>query len=228
MHLLSLKLLVVEDDVANLELMTEVLSSVEAEVRPVGDSREAAVLVEQQRFDGVFLDLEMPNLDGFALAQRVRASSWNKSTPIVIVTGREQRDTMHQAFATGATFFLQKPIDRHKLIRLFRTVQGTMVENRRRCARVTVQTEVTCAVGPKIYQGRTWNLSQGGIQVEADNLRIGDTVHLTFRLPRSDQEIEAIGKVQWANQTRQGIQFVKMTTKSQEEIKEFISQVEAM
>ena len=99
--MLSLKLLVVEDDRASLELMTEVLRSLEAEIHPISDSQEAAVLVNREKFDGVFLDLEMPNLNGFALAQKVRTSSWNRSTPIVIVTGRDERDTMHQAFATG-------------------------------------------------------------------------------------------------------------------------------
>jgi CheY-like chemotaxis protein len=72
---LSLKLLVVEYDPASLELMSEVLRSLEAEVRPFSNSQEAAALVHQQKFDGIFLDLEMPNLDGLALAQEVRTSS---------------------------------------------------------------------------------------------------------------------------------------------------------
>ncbi len=225
--MLSLKLLVVEDDPASLELMTEVLESLEAEVRPVSDSQEAAILVNQEKFDGVFLDLEMPNLDGFALAKRVRASSWNKSTPIVIVTGQDERETMHQAFATGATFFLQKPVDRHKLARLFRTVRGTMIENRRRYARVPLQTEVTCTVGSKTIRGRTWNLSQGGIQVEAGNLQPGETVRLAFRLSGSAVMIDTFGTVVWAKQTRQGIRFAQMTNQNQEAIREFISQVES-
>ena len=162
----SLKLLVVEDDIASLELMTEVFTSLEAEVRPVSDSREAAGLINQEKFDGIFLDLEMPNLNGFELATRIRSSSWNKATPIVIVTGRDERQTMQEAFAMGATFFLQKPVDRQKLSILFRTVRGGMLENRRRSIRVPLQTDVTCEVGSRTVRGVTWNLSQGGMQVE--------------------------------------------------------------
>ncbi len=121
----SLKLLVVEDDIANLELMTEVFKTLEAEVRPISDSESAARVVAQEKFDGIFLDLEMPKLNGFELAQKIRESSWNKLTPIVVVTGREDRDTMQKAFAIGATFFLQKPVDRQKLNSLLRTVRGT-------------------------------------------------------------------------------------------------------
>src|SRR3984893_13763192 len=112
---MALKLLIVEDDLPSLELMAEVFASLKAEVRPVSDSQEAAGLVNQEKFDGIFLDLEMPNLHGFDLARRIRKSSWNKSTPIIIVTGRDERDTMQQAFSIGATFFLQKPVDRQKL-----------------------------------------------------------------------------------------------------------------
>src|SRR6202022_4762346 len=139
-----LKLLVVEDNIASLELMTEVFTSLKAEVRPLSDSERAVGIVNQERFDGIFLDLEMPNLNGFDLARLIRKSSWNKSTPIVIVTGRDERDTMQQVFSIGATFFLQKPVDRQKLSILFRTVCGGMLDNRRRSARIPLQTEVVC------------------------------------------------------------------------------------
>ncbi|HWO36322.1 MAG TPA: response regulator [Candidatus Acidoferrum sp.] len=82
-----LRLLIVEDDLSSLELMTEVFTSLKAEVRPVSDSEKAVGMVNQEKFDGIFLDLEMPKLNGFDLARLIRKSSWNKSTPIIIVTG---------------------------------------------------------------------------------------------------------------------------------------------
>src|SRR5712672_4714650 len=144
-----LKLLVVEDNIAIFELMTEVFTSLKADVRPLSESEKAVGMVNQERFDGIFLDLEMPNLSGFDLARLIRKSSWNKSTPIIIVTGRDERDTMQQVFSIGATFFLQKPVDRQKLSILFRTVCGGMLDNRRRSARVPLQTEVVCQVGDR-------------------------------------------------------------------------------
>jgi DNA-binding response OmpR family regulator len=224
--MLSLKLLVVEDDIACLELMTEVLKSQEAEVHPISDSREAATAINNKKFDGIFLDLEMPNLHGFSLTRSVRASSWNKTTPIVIVTGREERDTMQEAFATGATFFLQKPVDRNKLIRLFRTVRGTMSDNRRRYVRVPLQTDVTCQIESRTLYGRTWNLSQGGTQVEVDNLKPGESIRVSFRLPVSAVLVEAGGIVVWTKEGRQGIQFTKLTSQHRAEILDFIGQVE--
>lgn len=224
----SLKLLIVEDDVASLELMTEVFSSLKAQVRPIGDSEKAAVVINQERFDGIFLDLEMPKVNGFQLAQKVRESTWNKNTPIVIVTGRDERDTMGQAFAYGATFYLQKPVDRQKLSNLYRTVRGTLTENRRRGIRVPMQTEVTCTVGSRSIRGLSWNLSQGGMQVEVGDLNSGESVRISFGLPSSTTAIDIFGTVVWTKPDRQGIKFTKMTNQTQEEIRKFITQVEKL
>ena len=221
-----LKLLVVEDDLASLELMAEVFTSLKAQVRPVSDSEKAVDMVNQEKFDGIFLDLEMPNLNGFDLARLIRKSSWNKSTPIIIVTGRDERDTMQQAFSLGATFFLQKPVDRQKLSVLFRTVSGGMLENRRKYTRVPLQTEVICTVGSRTIRGMTWNLSQGGMQVEASDLQSKDRVRLSFRLPVSGVSIDAMGTVAWADEKRQGIQFTTLSTPAQQSIRKYITEDE--
>jgi len=222
----TLKLLIVDDDLTNLELMAEVFTSLKAEVRPVSDSADAVGMVNQERFDGIVLDLEMPNLNGFDLARLVRKSSRNKSTPIIIVTGRDERQTMQEAFAIGATFFLQKPVDRQKLSILFRTVSGGMLENRRKYTRVPLQTEVICIVGSRTVRGMTWNLSQGGMQLEANDLQSGDRVRLSLRLPVSGVSIDATGTVAWAKEKRQGIQFATLSTSAQQSIRDYIAEVE--
>jgi CheY-like chemotaxis protein len=221
-----LKLLVVEDNIASLELMTEVFTTLKAEVRPLSDSEKAVDIVNQERFDGIFLDLEMPNLNGFDLARLIRKSSWNRSTPIVIVTGRDERQTMQEAFAIGATFFLQKPVDRQKLSTLFRTVAGGMLENRRKNTRVPLQTEVVCIVGTRTIRGMTWNLSQGGMQVEANSLHPNDKVRISFQLPVSGVSVDAAGTVVWAGETRQGIQFAVLAESAQQAIRKYIAEVE--
>ena len=223
-----LKLLVVEDNLASLELMTEVFTSLKAEVCPISDSEKAVGAVNQERFDGIFLDLEMPKLNGFDLARLIRKSSWNKFTPIVIVTGRDERQTMQDAFALGATFFLQKPVDRQKLGILFRTVSGGMLENRRKYTRVPIQADVTCTVGPRTLRGVSWNLSQGGMQVEVADLKPKDAVRLSFKLPISAVAVDTAGIVVWATQRRQGIQFTNVSAQSQQSIRQFITDVEKM
>lgn len=223
-----LKLLVVEDNLPSLELMTEVFTSLKAEVHPISDSEKAVDVLNQEKFDGIFLDLEMPNLNGFDLARLIRKSSWNRSTPIVIVTGRDDRQTMREAFEIGATFFLQKPVDRQKLSALFRTVIGGMLENRRKSTRVPIQTEIACTVGSRTIRGTSWNLSQGGMQVEVDGLKPKDAIRLSFKLPVSGVVIDAAGVVVWGKESRQGIQFTTVSAQSQQSIRQFMAEVENM
>jgi len=223
----SLKLLVVEDDPPSLELMDEVLTSLKAQVLPTDDGRHAESLVNRETFDGIFLDLEMPNMHGLDLARNIRRSLWNRSTPIVIVTGHDERSTMQKAFAVGATFFLQKPVDRRKLTALFRAVRGVMLENRRRYVRVPLRAEVLCTHDLTSVSGMTWNLSQGGILIETmSSLKAGDEVRLSFRLPLSGKPIDGLGQVAWVSEGRQGIRFTKLTTQSSIAIKDFIAEIE--
>jgi CheY-like chemotaxis protein len=223
---MALRLLIVEDDVASLELMEEVFVSLNAEVRAIGESSKAADLVNRERYDGIFLDLEMPNMNGFDLARWIRNSSRNRSTPIITVTGRDDRQTMQQVFASGATFYLQKPVDRQKLTNLYRTVRGSLFECRRRFIRVPLQTEVVCTLDSQQLKGMSWNLSQGGIQVEVDGLKVGHNVRLAFRLPSSGAAIDATGSVIWVGETRQGIRFGHI--KGEQAIRDFIAEIEGV
>ena len=221
----NLKLLIVEDDQASLELMTEVFTSLKAEVLPVSEGRQAAALVNTEKFDGILMDLQMPDMHGFELAQRVRESAWNKATPIIIVTGYDSRNAMQQAFATGATFFLQKPVDRQKLTGLFRTVRGALLDNRRKYTRIPFQTQVACQTESRSTRGLTWNLSLGGIQIANPALRKGEQVQLSFALPGTSIVIDALGEVQWAEEDRRGIRFVRLSQRDENEIKKLIAQV---
>ena len=112
----ALRLLVVEDDATNLELMTELLEQLKAKVHPVVDSQEAASLIERDKFDVIFLDLTMPIVSGFELAKLVRESSCNKATPIVIITGRDEQDTMHLSFSRSRLIFFKNPSMRKNLV----------------------------------------------------------------------------------------------------------------
>jgi DNA-binding response OmpR family regulator len=219
----NLNLLLVEDDIPSLEMMTEVFASLNAEVRPVSDSEQAATLVNKERFDGIFLDLEMPKIHGLDLARRVRMSSWNKSTPIVVVTGRDDKEAMQEAFATGATYFLHKPIDRQRLSKLLRTVKGGMFQSRRRYSRIPFESEVTYVKNGATLKAKSLNLSHGGLQLDKANLKQGEMIRLSFQMPENGPQIEAIGTVVWTDGVRQGIQFTRMNSQHEAVLNEFIA-----
>ena len=89
---MTTKVLVVDDDPLTCELIHEVLSSAEIEACGVTDSRKAAALLQQEKFDAAFLDARMPAPDGIELTRQIRASALNKKTLVVMITGDETAD----------------------------------------------------------------------------------------------------------------------------------------
>jgi len=75
-------------------------------------------------------------------------------------------------------------------------------------------------------RGVTWNLSQGGMQLDASDLQLRDTVQLSFRLPGSGVAVDAVGAVVWENEKRHGIQFTNLGAQSQGSIRHYILELE--
>ena len=219
----KLKILVVEDDAATLELMQEVLSSFGVEVRSLQDSREAAELVRTEKFDGIFIDLLMPTLDGFRLARQIRDSGWNKSTPIIVVTGSDDRKTIEEAFAAGGSFFLRKPVDRQRLSVLLNTTRGAMLESRRRFMRVPVRMRVDCQRADKTVTCMSRNLSEKGIAFDVDeNFAKGQQVRLSFMLPGQDAKMTLAGVVTRVAERLVAVSFVNLNPTDRQRIRLFI------
>ena len=101
-----------------------------------------------------------------------------------------------------------------------------MLENRRRYARVPMRAQATYIVDSRTARGVSWNLSRGGMQLEASDLQLRATVQVSFRLPDSGVAVDALGSVIWANEGRHGIQFTKVGAQSQQSIRSYILQLE--
>ena len=222
---MRLKALVVEADPRSSDLMVEALKSFHMEPRFTSDSEEALALINREKYDGIFLELMMPKLDGFELSRQIRQSLWNPSTPIIIITAREEKQTVTRAFEAGATFFLQKPLDKEKLLNLVKSIRGAMLEERRRTMRVPIYTDVTWTSGDHTASGRSYNLCRGGMLFQGDDfLRKGSTVQLSFYLPGKKHAIGAEGiVVHTDDQQRAGIGFVKVGQEDQAQIRDFIA-----
>ena len=117
---LETRMLVVDDDPTVCELVQEVLALAGIESLSLTSSKKAATHLAQEKFGAVFLDVRMPAPDGIELARQIRSSGLNRMTPIVVITGEEDRNILARAFEAGASFFLFKPIDRQRMLRLIR------------------------------------------------------------------------------------------------------------
>jgi two-component system chemotaxis sensor kinase CheA len=102
------RVLIVDDSEGYRALATRVLAVAGYEVKPAGNGSEAWAQLQQQPFDVVITDAEMPEMDGLELVQRVRASSGLAGLPVIVLTGRDSPDDERAGLAAGADLFLHK------------------------------------------------------------------------------------------------------------------------
>jgi CheY-like chemotaxis protein len=85
-------------------------------VRIVGNGLEAVEAFVQDRFDVVLVDIQMPVMDGFEAARRIRAAGGRGATvPILALSAFTQASDREQAAASGIVGFLSKPIRQREL-----------------------------------------------------------------------------------------------------------------
>ncbi len=161
------RILVVDDDPLTGELICEILRSAGMDASFLTSSTDAAELLKREKYHAVFLDMRMPRPDGVELARQIRASRVNASTVIVMITGEEERTLMKRAFDAGVEFFLFKPVERNKLLKLIRVAEGSIERERRRFTRVRLRCRVSLESGNDHLEGTTLDLSLGGALVQA-------------------------------------------------------------
>ena len=111
------KLLIVDDKPANLTALKLLLSNVEAEVIQANEGNTALALSLEHDFALILLDVHMPGMDGYEVAQLLREEERTQKTPIVFVTASYYDDHHRlKGYETGAVDYLMKPVDKRILI----------------------------------------------------------------------------------------------------------------
>lgn len=103
------KILVVDDEVIARQLICSAVGKADLEAVGLDDPLAAQRLLKRERFDLIFLDVEMPGLTGLELCVKIRAMEPNRSTPIVFVTSHSDFGSRAQSTLSGGNDFIAKP-----------------------------------------------------------------------------------------------------------------------
>lgn len=118
--------LLVDDDRFNLEVIGAILSMAGADVVTAVSGAEALGLLSAGRsFDAVFLDVQMPGMDGCETARRIREDERWRDLPLVAVTACAMADLRERCFDAGMNDFLTKPVDTPVLLEALRRWTGS-------------------------------------------------------------------------------------------------------
>ena len=107
------RILVVDDDKGVRDTMTGILTDLGYDVAVAADGAEALALIQDATFGLVLTDLNMPGMDGWSLAERIKKES---NVPIVLITGSERRSVNQRLGKSSVDSVLFKPFRVDELV----------------------------------------------------------------------------------------------------------------
>ncbi|MCG6400693.1 response regulator [Vibrio fluvialis] len=118
---MSYSVLICDDSaLARKQMARSLPASLNADITFAVHGLDAVSILETQRFQLMFLDLTMPELDGFGTLEAMRDKGY--TTPVVVVSGDIQPKAKERVLALGAKAFIQKPINKDDLNAVIRTL----------------------------------------------------------------------------------------------------------
>lgn len=115
------RILVAEDNAANLELMREILDIQGHDIIEAHDGSEALLQAELANPDLILLDVNMPVMNGFEVLERLRANPQLARIKVVALTAYAMRGDREKALEAGFDAYLTKPIDIQTLTQTIET-----------------------------------------------------------------------------------------------------------
>jgi putative two-component system response regulator len=149
------RIFVVDDEPSNLKLLDKMLGSQGySHLVLIEDPRLVLPRYAEGRPDLILLDINMPQLDGFAVMAQLKALDDPLLPPIVILTAQHGRDYLLKALAGGARDFIGKPFDRPELLMRVRNLLEAQLAHRMIHDQKTVLEEMVQARTEALYQTR--------------------------------------------------------------------------
>lgn len=115
-HLRGARILLVEDNEINQELALELLSNSGIIAAVANNGREALEMLDNERFDGVLMDVQMPVMDGYSATRAIRKQARFKDLPVIAMTANAMAGDREKAQQAGMNDHIAKPINVHQML----------------------------------------------------------------------------------------------------------------
>lgn len=122
------KVLIVDDETHIRSLLEQTLEELEedydVEILSASDGREGLSLIQKERPQVVFLDIMMPEMNGYEVCQKVKGSPEFEETNVILLTAKGQEVDREQGIMCGALKYMTKPFDPDEVLMIAKELLG--------------------------------------------------------------------------------------------------------
>ena len=224
------KILLADDAKLFLEIEKTFLQRTSVDILTAGDGKQALELARQHHPEVVFLDLNMPEMDGDECCRAIKQDPNLKDTAIVMVTTKGRAQDQERCRNSGCDEILLKPINRTEFLK----TAEKFLQLPTRSNRYKLKTQVQYGENAETtLTGYCVDISSGGLFISTENpLGVGETLVIRFSLESPPREIVCTCRVAWVNAPTNlrkpslpagmGIQFVGLSLDELHSIRNFI------
>ena len=144
------KILIVDDVVSNVLLLKVLLKNLNYQIATANDGLQALSAVETEKPDLILLDVMMPGLNGFEVAEKLKENPETRDIPIIFLTALNATSDVVRGFKAGANDFISKPFHKEELL-IRVSHQISLIAARRIIIRQTEELQRTISGRDKLY-----------------------------------------------------------------------------
>lgn len=195
--------LLVDDINMFLEIQKEYLQESQVKILTARDGLEALEVIRARRPDLVFMDVQMPNMDGMTCCRTVKSDSDCSNIPIVLISSSKTESDIERCYSSQCDFFISKPYGRDLFLEVARKF---LYGINRRNKRMPCKIEAYVHINDDIVPCTMHDLSIGGSFVATDyQTAPGYVVKISFNLP-DGEKIDCQGRIAWVSGNGMGRQ----------------------
>ena len=110
------RILIVEDAPANIQMLADILKTRNYQLSVATNGKQALEILDRIRPDLILLDVMMPEVDGFEMCKRLKASEEWRDIPVIFLTSKTETADIVTGFELGAVDYVAKPFNAHELL----------------------------------------------------------------------------------------------------------------
>ena len=227
------KILLVDDNPFFLDVEKVFLEKTRVTILQARNGAEALAVAKNSMPDLIYMDLEMPVMDGLECCLALKGDPSLQSIPVVLIYNPERPGDREKVDLSKCDGRIAKPLQRKAFLE---TGRQFLVQIDRRLQRVPCQTSIFFRMKDAGFYGKTVDISSGGVFVDFQGKAQPNTLlHLHLLLPEPVAKVvEARGRVAWINQDMMpkkpvlpsgfGVEFIAISEDGIGDIQNFVGQ----